>query len=144
MVGHSRLEEIICKTSNPNIDFIDSRHQLATVTQIVNFDVFEKFLDTVKRIYDIVLFDTSPLGLFIDAAALANKIDASLLVLGSGMGERAVVKDVVEQLHKANANILGVVLNFVDHPKTHRDYYSNKHGYTKRKRQKPGSKSHTG
>ncbi len=129
MVGHTRLEEVICKTSNPGLHFIDSRHRLASVSQVVNFEVFEKFLDTVKRVYDVILFDTPPLGLFIDAAALANKMDATLLVIGSGMSDRAVVKDVVEQLHKANANVLGAALNYVDYPKSQQHFYGKKYGY---------------
>ncbi len=134
MVGHSRLEEVICKTSNPGLQFIDSRHRLASISQVVNFEVFEKFLDTVKRVYDVILFDTPPLGLFIDAAALANKMDATLLVIGSGMSDRGVIKDVVEQLHKANANILGAALNYVDHPKAQQHYYGKKYGYSAEKK----------
>ena len=129
MVGSSRFEEIICKTGNPGIHFIDSRHRLASVLQIINFEKFNKFLEIAKQIYDVVLFDTPPLSLFIDAAVLANKMDASVLVVGSGMGDRTVVREVVEQLHKANANILGAVLNFVDYPRARQYYYRKKNGY---------------
>ncbi len=135
MIGHSRLEEIICKTGNPDIHFIDSRHRLASVSQIVNFEVFDKFLDTVKRVYDLVLFDTPPLGLFIDAAALANKMDATMLVVGSGMGDRSVIRDVVGQLKKAEANILGVAMNFVEHPRYRRHYYGKAYGSTDEKKE---------
>ena len=135
MIGHCRMDEIICKTGNPNLHFIDSRHSLASVSQIVNYEVFNQFLENAKRQYDLVLFDTPPLGLFIDAAALANKMDASLLVVGSGMTDSSTVRDVVEQLHKANANILGAALNFVDHPKPHRQYYGKKHGMKAEKKE---------
>ena len=127
MIGHCRMDDIICKTGNPNLHFIDSRHSLASVSQIVNYEVFNQFLENAKRLYDLILFDTPPLGLFIDAAALANKMDASLLVVGCGMADSSTVRDVVDQLHKANANILGAALNFVDHPKSHRQYYGKKH-----------------
>jgi capsular exopolysaccharide synthesis family protein len=137
MVGHSRLEETICKTGNSSIHFIDSRHRLASVSQIVNFEVFDKFLDTIKRLYDLVLFDTPPLGLFIDAAALANKMDATLLVVGSGMGDRSVIRDVVGQLKKAEANILGVAMNFVEHPRYRRHYYGKVYGYSDEKKEPP-------
>lgn len=123
LVGHSRLEDVICKTGNPGIHFIDSRHHLASVSQIVHFEVFERFLDNVKRTYDYVLFDTPPLSMFIDAAALANKMDAVLLVVGNGMTDAKIAADVVNQLHKANANVLGVALNFVDDHKGHAEYY---------------------
>ncbi len=129
LVGHSRVEEAICKTSNPDIHFIDSRHRLVSVSQIVNFEVFDKFLDTVKRAYDVILFDTPPLGLFIDAAALANKMDASLLVIGCGMSDRTVIKDVAEQLRKANSNILGAALNYVEHPRARKHFYGSKRAY---------------
>lgn len=137
MVGHSRLEEIICKTGNSCIHFIDSRHRLASVSQIVNFEVFDKFLDTIKRLYDLVIFDTPPLGLFIDAAALANKMDATLLVVGSGMGDRSVIRDVVGQLKKAEANIIGVAMNFVEHPRYRRHYYGKVYGYSDEKKEPP-------
>ncbi len=134
LVGHSRLEEVICKTGNPGIHFIDSRHRLASVSQIVNFEVFDKFLDAVKRSYDLVLFDTPPMSLFIDAAALANKMDAALMVVGNGMADKALIGEAVEQLHKANANILGAALNFVDNRRTHRHYYGKAYGYTAEKK----------
>jgi capsular exopolysaccharide synthesis family protein len=137
MIGHSRLEEIICKTGNSDIHFIDSRHRLASVSQIVNFEVFDKFLDTVKRLYDLVLFDTPPLGIFIDAAALANKMDATLLVVGSGMGDRSVIRDVVGQLKKAEANILGVAMNFVEHPRYRKHYYGKIYGHNDEKKEPP-------
>ncbi|NLV58003.1 MAG: polysaccharide biosynthesis tyrosine autokinase [Clostridiales bacterium] len=127
LAGHSRLEDIICKTAHPGIQFIDSHHRLTSVSQMVSFERFDQFLEIVKQFYDVILFDTPPLSLYIDAAALANKMDASLLVVGCGMGERTVIGEVVEQLHRANANILGVVLNFVDQPIARRYCYRKIH-----------------
>jgi len=134
LVGHSRLEDVICNTDNPGIHFIDSHHHLASVSQIVNFEVFERFLDNVKRTYDFILFDTPPLSLFIDAAALANRMDASLMVVGNGMTNTKVAVEVVNQLHKANANILGAVLNFVDGHNGHAEYYGHTPGKEKKER----------
>ncbi len=129
LAGHARLEEVIYKTASLNINFIDSRHRLVSVSQIVNLEIFDTFLDTVNRMYDLVLFDTPPLGLFIDAAALAHKMDATLLVVGNGMADRAVIKDVVGQLHKANANIVGVAMNFSDRDRHHGYYYKKNYGH---------------
>ncbi len=129
LVDAARLDKVICKTENPRVFFIDSHHRLASVSQIVNYEVFEMFLDTVKKDYDMILFDTPPLGLFIDAAVLANSMDAALLVVGSGMADRTHARSVVEQLRKANANILGVAFNFAAQHKSQKYYYGNSYGY---------------
>jgi capsular exopolysaccharide synthesis family protein len=123
----ARLEEVICKTQNSSVFFVDSRHRLAAAHQMAAYERFDLFLSGAQQMFDVILFDTPPLGLFADAAVLANKTDGALLVVGSGMTDRALVRDMAGQLHKANANILGVVMNFVDERHTRRKHYYKKY-----------------
>jgi Mrp family chromosome partitioning ATPase len=90
------------------------------------YERFDLFLGSVQQMFDVVLFDTPPLGLFIDAAVLANKTDGALLVVGCGMADRALIRDAAGQLQKASANILGMVMNFVD-ARHSRGYYYGKY-----------------
>ena len=71
-------------------------------------------LEELKKIFDYIIVDTPPLGNVIDAAVIAKRCDASILVLSSDKCSRRFVKSVVAQLKNANPNFLGVVLNKVN------------------------------
>ena len=63
--------------------------------------------------FGFIIFDTPPVGAFIDAATLAGYADGTIMVISSGNQEIRLFKSSLEQLQKAGANFLGVVLNKV-------------------------------
>jgi non-specific protein-tyrosine kinase len=60
---------------------------------------------------DLMVVDSPPLREFADAAILASFLDATLLVIEAGRSRRGAVRDGGESLERANARLLGVVLN---------------------------------
>lgn len=66
------------------------------------------------RDYDIILFDTPPIGALPDAAAIAQNCDAALYMVRWGKTPRDVTLDGLRQLEEFGANILGVVFTRVD------------------------------
>lgn len=68
---------------------------------------FDCFLARAREQFDLVIFDVPPVGLFIDAAVLAPKLDATILVVGSGLPSRKGALRAVDQLNKARAGRLG-------------------------------------
>ena len=80
----------------------------------------------MKKLFDYIIIDTPPLGSVIDAAIIAQKCDASMLVIASDRTSRTFVKNVVSQLKAANPNFLGVILNKVDVKS--RGYYGRRYG----------------
>lgn len=130
MTSKASLRDVVTPMAKTNTFFIDCRHKISSASQIVNYENFDSFINVALNNFDYVLFDTPPLGMFIDAAVLSAKVDGVLMVLGNGMIEQQHARDAVEQLHKANANIIGTVLNYVVRPKSNRYYYySKKYGY---------------
>lgn len=117
----------------PNVYFVDTVHKATISTNIVKMPQFDEFIAQVKESFDYVLFDTAPLGFYIDPAILGAKMDASLLVIGAGQSDRKHCQEIVEQLHKANAYIIGAVLNFVSPRQRayygYRAYRYNYYGY---------------
>jgi Mrp family chromosome partitioning ATPase len=61
---------------------------------------------------DIVILDGPPV-LVTDATILASKVDAVLLVLGANRTRRAEATIALKQLERADANVIGAVLNRV-------------------------------
>ncbi|HML48728.1 MAG TPA: CpsD/CapB family tyrosine-protein kinase, partial [Clostridia bacterium] len=117
------LEEVAVKSAS-GVYFIDNVHIMANdANNLINTAGFQRFLAEAKARFDLIIFDAPPLGVLVDAAVLATQADHTLFVIGSGLPDKAEVKLAAEQLRLANANVLGVVLNFVKDSKRHRDYY---------------------
>ncbi|MBI3739909.1 MAG: capsular biosynthesis protein, partial [Chloroflexi bacterium] len=62
---------------------------------------------------DMILFDAPPVIAVTDAAVLASKVDAVLLVLSAGKTKREHAKKAKALLDKVNARLIGTVLNNV-------------------------------
>jgi len=67
-----------------------------------------------RETYDLVIFDTPPVLLASEAAALAGIADGVLLVVRAGSTRRRDVRSSVQQLTSIGANLVGFVLNDPD------------------------------
>ena len=79
----------------------------------INFDsqVFTDLLHTLKQDYSFVIFDSPAIGATSSSARLASLLDGVIIVAESEKVRWEAIQRVKGQLVKANANILGVVLN---------------------------------
>jgi Mrp family chromosome partitioning ATPase len=87
----------------------------------------------LKKKFDMLLIDSSPIIPTSDALILASQMDSVLLVNRSGMINRKMVIKTVEQLQATQADIMGIVLNRVDirkegYYKYYHKYYSKYYG----------------
>ena len=71
-------------------------------------------LEVFREFYDIIIIDTAPIGLVIDASLLAKKADASILVLESGRIPKKMVRKAKLDLEQTGTKFLGVILNKVN------------------------------
>ncbi len=74
---------------------------------------------------EMVLFDAPPIIAVTDAAVLASKVDAVLLVVSAGKTKREHAKKAQALLEKVNARLIGAVLNNVKGETGLYQYYSN-------------------
>lgn len=81
----------------------------------------------LKKKFDMLVIDSSPVMPASDPLILSAHTDGVLLISRSGMMNRKMVVKTVEQLHSAQANIMGIVLNRVDIKKE--GYYKYYHKY---------------
>jgi capsular exopolysaccharide synthesis family protein len=73
---------------------------------------------------DMILFDAPPVIAVTDAALLASKVDAALLVVNAGKTKRDHAKKAKTLLDKVNAHVIGTVLNNVKGEASLYQYYS--------------------
>lgn len=81
------------------------------------------------RVFDYVIIDTPPMGMFPDAEILADQVDATMMVVRQDYTAACDINDAVDSLRKSNSAFLGCVLNDMLVP-PHRQYgYGNRYGY---------------
>ncbi|HEM4729123.1 TPA: tyrosine-protein kinase [Streptococcus suis] len=114
LAGTTDLSQGLCDTDIPNLTAIESGKVSPNPTALLQSKNFEDLLATLRRYYDCVIVDCPPLGLVIDAAIIAQKCDAMVLVAEAGNVKRSSLKKVKEQLDQTGTPFLGVILNKYD------------------------------
>ncbi len=71
--------------------------------------------------FDYVIIDAPPLGIFTDAAVLINRADAALIVARAGKTRYAALERLLEPLPRER--LLGVILNGSDEQLNEQNYY---------------------
>ena len=133
LAGHVPFTEIVYKTNIDSLYVIPVGTFPSNPTELFAKDRFSKMLEELKKVFDYIIVDTPPLGSVIDAAVIAQKCDASMLVVSSNTTSRTFAKSVITQLKTANPNFLGIILNKVDvkrsgyYGKRYGSYYKNKY-----------------
>lgn len=72
-----------------------------------------QIVELVSKRADMVIMDTPPVGVVTDAAVLAAKADAVLLVIEPKRTPMGAAMHAVQQLQRADANVIGIVFNNV-------------------------------
>lgn len=114
LAGEVRLEDAIIETSVRNRYFLDAEPHIPNPSDILNSDRFTQFISQALEIFDYVVFDTPPVGTFVDAAVLGTKVDAVFMVVREGFARKADIAAAAEQLRKSGCNLTGAILNFCE------------------------------
>ena len=122
LVGQAPLKSAIYPTDRPNLFFMDSEPNIPSPPDILSTKRFAALVDTLREMFDYVIFDSPPIGLFVDAAIISNLVDGTLYVIRERAAKRDDVVAGVQQLKAANARILGSVITF-SREETNNDYY---------------------
>lgn len=132
------LNQAIVALPQQGLYFLDAEPHIPNPPDLLSSKRFGRFIGMVSREFDYVLFDTPPVGTFIDAAILSSLVDGTVLVVRDNFTKRDQVRAAYEQLRKADANVIGAVLNDCEVESSEYYYaYYNKDG----KRMKNGDSS---
>jgi capsular exopolysaccharide synthesis family protein len=116
-----------CCPEMENLSVITSSSIPPNPTELLNSVRMDEVLATAKEQADIVIIDSPPF-IVSDPIVLAAKVDGIVLVLQPGQTSFTAVQEIMTQLQRANARLLGVVLNRVPLKKNfyngHYNYYA--------------------
>lgn len=132
-----RPDDIIHPTNTPNLYITTSGEVGLNSIELLNSAHFDAYLSHVRESFDTVLFDTSSMGSFVDAALLASKLDGALIIVRAHKTTNKRLLYTKQQLEKFQAKVLGVVLNQVPKAEYANYYLINKsYAYLKKIRRK--------
>ena len=122
LVEEVDFAEVVQPCEVENLSIITSGPIPPNPSELLGSLRMDSFLSSVTE-YDLVLFDTPPVVAVTDAAVLSSKLDGVLLLIESKKVKIERAKAAKEQLLKANARILGVILNNVAYSGDDYQYY---------------------
>jgi len=131
------IEEAVVETDCPRLFFLDVEPGLVHSIELLSSHRFWRMVGSLQEQFGFIIFDTPPVGAFIDAAVLAEHADGTFMVINSGSKEVRLLRNSIEQLKKSGGNFLGVVLNKVKISRTssyyrYGDYYYRDKGSSKK------------
>lgn len=100
----------------PFLRVLPSGAPVQDASGVLGARAFRHVLDALRAVR-LVVVDTPPAALFADAMAVASQCDATIFVLDIKTSRRRQVRQSLEALERAGANLVGVVVNRTNAPR---------------------------
>lgn len=127
-----KFEDCLIRTEY-GVDVIADGPTPPNPAELIRSDAMRSLLKGVESYYDFILFDTPPVGVITDAAALSPLCDGVLYVVRHSYASRRQVQNAIKKLQMVEAKILGTIMTQYDIPKNsgrgYGYYHSHKYGY---------------
>ncbi|MBC7186587.1 MAG: polysaccharide biosynthesis tyrosine autokinase [Calditrichaeota bacterium] len=120
--GTATLSEIVSETHIPNLSLVSCGALIPNPSELLGSLQMRRFIEEVRRRFDVVIFDSPPLNAATDAIVLGTQVDAMPIVIRAGKTRRDVAKERLEALKNIPVNVLGVILNGVESYRSHQAY----------------------
>ncbi len=119
--GQLNLRDAIVRLDPAGLYLLPGGQARDDVAELLSGPTYAKVIAEVRRMFDFIIIDAPPLGIFTDANVLINRADAALMVVRAGKTRYAMVDKLLEQFPRER--MLGVVLNRADEQLESNAYY---------------------
>src|SRR5687767_2000797 len=135
--GQVRLEDAIVRLDPAGLHLLPGGKPRDDVAELLSGPSYERVLTQVRRMFDYIIIDAPPLGIFTDANVLMSRADGAMLVVRAGKTRYSLVDKLLDQIPREK--VLGVVLNRAgEQPESNNYYYQ--YRYSNREPNGNGSK----
>ncbi|MGH9904996.1 MAG: CpsD/CapB family tyrosine-protein kinase, partial [Pyrinomonadaceae bacterium] len=125
--GEVSLQQAIIRLEPAGLYLLPGGRARDDVAEMLSGPTFAGVIAEVRRMFDYIIIDAPPLGIFTDASVLISRADAALLVVRAGKTRYSVIDKLLEQLPRER--VLGVILNRVDEQLDASSYYYQRRYY---------------
>jgi capsular exopolysaccharide synthesis family protein len=127
--GSVSLQEAIVRLDPAGLYLLPGGKARDDVAELLSGPTFASVIKEARRMFDFIIIDAPPLGIFTDANVLISRADGALLVVRAGKTKYAVLDKLLEQLPRER--MLGVVLNRADTKLDSGTYYYQQRYYSR-------------
>ena len=113
LTGQAELEEIVYKTNYENLSMVPAGRDVSNPIGLINSGEFSHLLDTLAEEFDMVIVDSPPVGVVIDAVDIASHCDGVVMVIEYGKRRKGELQDAVRQMQRSGTPILGCIIDKV-------------------------------
>ncbi len=128
LIGEYPIKDCIIHTDNDQYDFIPAGPIPPNPSELIVSEQFNVMLEELKKMYDIVIIDTPPVGLVTDGMLVMEKADLPIYVFRADFSKRTFIKTLERVQNTRKFQNLAVVLNALN-VSSDREYGYNKYGY---------------
>lgn len=121
LVGNASLTESIVQLEPAGLYVLPGGEARSDVAELISGPKFAEILDEARGLFDFVIIDAPPLGIFTDAAVLINLADGALLVVRANQTRYKDIDRILDTLPRER--ILGTVLNQSEDTLMDESYY---------------------
>lgn len=114
LTGSANIRDAVVPTSVKGLFFLDAEPSVPNPADLLASKRFAQLNDALAKQFDYVIYDTPPVGTFIDAAVLGRVVDGAILAARPGKVKRQELELASEQLANAEVNVLGLCTTFVE------------------------------
>jgi polysaccharide biosynthesis transport protein len=132
IVGQANVGSLARATPVPNLWVLPCGACPPNPAELLHTERFRNIVADLRRDFDLVIFDSPPLGAVTDASILARITDATMMVAKAGRTSKYALTRARRQLG-TNVNVLGCVLNDISLSRQREygyySYYYSRYGY---------------
>ena len=107
--GQAKFADVVQETRHNDVDLLACGPLPPNPSELLSSEISRQLFKDLRRQYDYVIIDSPPLLPVTDGALLARNTDGALLVVRSHRTTGDQVAQAVDNLEKADANLLGLV-----------------------------------
>ena len=127
--GQCGLEDAVYHTNISNLWLLPVGATVKTPLSLLTSEDFPRMMSALRGAFDLIIVDTPPVGVVVDAADISRHCDGVLLVLEYNTTHARAVKEVRKLLEQTGTPVLGCVLNKVALKGLDRKRYGYQYGY---------------
>jgi capsular exopolysaccharide synthesis family protein len=132
LINKCEAKDIVQNSNIENLDVITAGPVPPNPAELIASTKVQKMFIELKKIYDYIIVDTSPIGLVTDAFLLTKYSDINVFVVRQNQTDKKVFIPVINGIEKNKINNLNILINDVKVDK-HSGYggygYGAKYGY---------------
>ena len=127
LTGKEDFKNVIESSKVENLDVMTTGSIPPNPLELISSKKMDAVLNQAVKKYDKVMVDAPPAAMLADATVLGNKVNGVIIVAESEGTKKDILKKTIDNLKKAQANIIGSVLN--NHSLKRSGYYYSQYDY---------------